>query len=783
MSIVSDLDAAMMQPARSVPAVRRLGGGLVRVNDAGRPVRVMGRNAVTYELRTPTGRILVLRCFLRTDAQRDRALVQRYDALRGDPRLEHLRGASGVLPRDIQWITEGVVFAGPDLRQATAPLVAMERVPGRTLIQTVDRLCREGQVEPLALLADVWLATATVLEESAFVHGDLAPDNLIVRPDGSIALVDLDTAMWPSFMGAPAPAASNPAYDHPRGAPLNSARRDRFPALVLWASLRILAQHPGLRERWGDRLDRDGAALLWSRDDLSRPTRSSLFAALDALPEQAEGEALDPLLEVVRRAIRFSPDEIPPLAEIAERLEGMGFPRTAAARGRSRSGAGRRGWGPLEMPPAHREPELKSGGTDGLWGEAFPETGHIETEERYPDGAHTTVDSERELRQTAARELGAAIAARDTESAVALWETWRTVPETATYAAAVHLLVSRDAVAAIERAMRRKDDDGLVAAVAEAERAGVAPPTEARTAVRVARQRIEARIALREAIDQRDFYRLASLACSGELDCLGRLEPAQTRAVERALAWAAVERALVSDNDAAIAAAVDPELWREEGSLPPAARQRLDLARSRIRWADDVRAALRRRDALALRRLLESPPPDAESHLTYVESQRLQRASTREAAIRRLERALREGPDREVVTALTEFESAGAPFSDVLDWTAVRGVVDRITLAEALRAATAADPPDTAQLARLLPAARAALGDQGLPGEPDWSALEQSVLRAAHLARLREALADGDDARVAFAAVPDPYGALSLLRPEEIERVDAALARRPHRTD
>ena len=32
------------------------------------------------------------------------------------------------LPRDIQWIAEGVAFTGPDLRQMTAPLVAMERV-------------------------------------------------------------------------------------------------------------------------------------------------------------------------------------------------------------------------------------------------------------------------------------------------------------------------------------------------------------------------------------------------------------------------------------------------------------------------------------------------------------------------------------------------------------------------------------------------------------------------------------------------------------------------------
>ena len=210
MPIVSDLDAAMMQPARSVPAVRRLGGGLIRMNDAGRPLRAVGRDAVVYELRTPTGRILVLRCFLRPDAHRDRALAQRYEALRGDPRLEHLRGAGGALPRDIQWIAEGVTFAGPDLRQMTAPLVAMERVPGRTLIQTVDRLCREGQVEPLALLADVWLATATALEEAAFVHGDLAPDNLIVRPDGSIALVDLDTATWPIVRGHRGPSGEQP---------------------------------------------------------------------------------------------------------------------------------------------------------------------------------------------------------------------------------------------------------------------------------------------------------------------------------------------------------------------------------------------------------------------------------------------------------------------------------------------------------------------------------------------------------------------------------------------
>ena len=199
MPTVSDLDAAMLQPARSVPAVRRLGGGQIRMNDAGRPLRAVGHDAVIYELRTPIGRILALRCLLTSDSGRDSALAHRYEALRSDPRLEHLRSAGGALPRDIHWVSEGIAFAGPDLRQVTVPIVAMERVPGRTLLQTVDRLCREGQSEPLALLAESWVSTATALEHASFVHGDLAADNLIVRPDGSIALVDLDTASWPTL--------------------------------------------------------------------------------------------------------------------------------------------------------------------------------------------------------------------------------------------------------------------------------------------------------------------------------------------------------------------------------------------------------------------------------------------------------------------------------------------------------------------------------------------------------------------------------------------------------
>ena len=769
MPTVSDLDAAMMQPALSVPAVRQLGGGTIRRNDSGRPLRAVGRDAVVYELRTPTGRIVALRCLLRPEAKRLPALAERYVRLAADRHLEPLRAGDGPLPAGMRWIEEGVALPGPDLHRVTAPLIAMERIPGRTLLRAVDRLCREGEGEPIALLADHWLEIAIALETVGFSHGDLAADNLMVRPDGALALVDLDTAWWPEAPAA-APDDGTPGYVHPRGVPADPARRDHFPALILWASLRILARHPDLRQRWGDQPDQDGAALLWSADDLRRPGRSPAFIAIDALDD----DTLAPLLEVVRRALRFPPEETPPLSEIADRLASLGVPREASPADWRR----RRAWSP-PRPTLSGPVTAASDAPDLAWADDSEERvpRPAEREGREPDASHTTTIAEKARRHDAARELGAAVAARDTMTAMRLWERSHTLPEVATHAAAVHQLVAQEVTEVIEKAIRRKDDTALVEAVAAAEVAGVAPTAEARRAVRAARRRIAARTALHDTVARGDLAALAALACSGTLACLGRLEAAHARAVERALAWPALQRALAGDDDAAIAAAVDPALWREEGALPPQARERIDLARARLRWTEDVRAALRRRDGAMLRGLLAAAPPGAEERLTEVESRRILRVSMREAAMLRLERALREGPDREVVSALAAFETAGAPFPDVLDWVAVRGVVDRISLADALREAAAADPPDTARLARLLPAARAALGNQGDPGEPDWAALERSVLRAAHLARLREAIFADDDASIASAADPDPYGTLALLTPDESGRVEQALAR------
>jgi hypothetical protein len=138
--------------------------------------------------------------------------------------------------------------------------------------------------------------------------------------------------------------------------------------------------------------------------------------------------------------------------------------------------------------------------------------------------------------------------------------------------------------------------------------------------------------------------------------------------------------------------------------------------------------------------------------------------------------ALRAGPDAAIVDALSAVEETGAALPETLDWSAIQNVADRVALVGALRDVAEADPADALRLARLLPAARALLADPDSDSQRfdvDLEGLERRVLRAAHLARLRDALGSGDPAEIAAAAWPDPYGATELLSASERAQIEA----------
>jgi len=351
-------------------------------------------------------------------------------------------------------------------------------------------------------------------------------------------------------------------------------------------------------------------------------------------------------------------------------------------------------------------------------------------------------------------------------------------PAAAQYAIQANEILSKLLGAAIAGAMERGDDAATVAAVRDAEAHGIAVGMPARRAGRAASRRLTVRRQFEAALRDDDRETLASLALGGQLEELGRLPESAMRAVVRAIHWPLLMRALAGDDDRIISLAFDPDVFDNADGLSAEDRRRIDLAQRRTRWLDTVRRALRQRDLPALRVALEDIPDGADRRLSQVERDRITRLTTRDRAIGHLAEAMKTGDDIAIVDALNEVEVAGATLPDNLDWQAVRGVVDRLSLAAAIRRAALAKPPDYARLARLLPAARDASGGEApyLGSNLDFAELERGVTRAAARARLRDAIAKGDEVGIVAAAVPDLYGTIPTLTDAERAVVERAIA-------
>ncbi|HKG25102.1 MAG TPA: hypothetical protein VKB09_05595, partial [Thermomicrobiales bacterium] len=306
------LDDAMLRPGRMVPAVNRLGGGTIAMAGSTQPWRVVGTDAVVYQLRQSTGRVLALRCFL--DDEPNPTLDDHYRGLAGDPGLRRLRGlAHSPLVGGLAYLAEGLTFPAADFRSIYLPVVAMDWVMGPTLIAAADRACRAGDRQYLSALAAAWLTMVDALAESEFAHGNLTGDNAMVRAREGIALVDYDTATWP---GSPRPPAMEPVpgYRHPRGVASRPERRDDFTALMIYTSLRVLAQWPDLREEHGDPPSKLGGLILFSQKDLANPNGSRLFGKLRVI-DDPEVQAL---IGIVREACLVKTDDVPPFREAVD---------------------------------------------------------------------------------------------------------------------------------------------------------------------------------------------------------------------------------------------------------------------------------------------------------------------------------------------------------------------------------------------------------------------------------------------------------------------------------
>ena len=211
------------------------------LGDDGQPVMTSGNFAVVFKMEdTETGKFYALKCFTKEQEGRAEAYHQIADALKDvdSPYLVSLRYLDKELFVDTEQTAE-----------TEFPVLLMDWVEGKTL----DKYLLENLDDKYALemLTYRFSQLAQWLIPQSFAHGDLKPDNILVREDGTLVLVDYDGMYVPAMKGQKARELGSPDFRHPLRTENDFDEHiDDFPIISVLISLRAISIKPELWENY-----------------------------------------------------------------------------------------------------------------------------------------------------------------------------------------------------------------------------------------------------------------------------------------------------------------------------------------------------------------------------------------------------------------------------------------------------------------------------------------------------------------------------------------------------
>jgi len=244
------------------------------LEEDGEPVMTSGNFAVVFKMKDEqTGKLHAVKCFLKE--QEGRAEAYRQIA-------EELEFVSSTFLTPIKYLDKELFVDSANSEDSEFPVLLMDWVEG----QTLDKYIREhidDQYE-LSLLAYQFSRLAMWLMPQPFAHGDLKPDNILVKEDGTLVLVDYDGMYVPAMKGQKARELGSPDFRHPgRTEEVFDEHIDDFSLASILLSLKAIALQPSLLEEYGasDRL-------LFSEKDYRNLSDSKVMDALKPLMQDAE---------------------------------------------------------------------------------------------------------------------------------------------------------------------------------------------------------------------------------------------------------------------------------------------------------------------------------------------------------------------------------------------------------------------------------------------------------------------------------------------------------------
>lgn len=241
------------------------------------PYRSSGAFAVVFKMKDEqTGKCYALKCF--TEEQEGRAEAYRQIA-------EELEFVDSPYITSVKYL-EKELFVDSNCEDDEFPVLLMDWIEG----ETMETYIAENYTDSyeMSMLCYRFCKMAAWLRSQSFAHGDIKPDNIIVRPDGTLTLVDYDGMFVPAMKGQKSPTIGTKDFSHPlRTIDDFDETIDDFALASIALSLKAIALDSSLLQSYGasDRL-------LFSATDYLDLSKSKIFAALQGLLADVEARTL-----------------------------------------------------------------------------------------------------------------------------------------------------------------------------------------------------------------------------------------------------------------------------------------------------------------------------------------------------------------------------------------------------------------------------------------------------------------------------------------------------------
>ena len=238
------------------------------LDDHGEPYRSSGAFAVVFKMQDKSsGKYYALKCF--TEEQQGRAEAYRQIA-------DELDMFDSPYITSVKYM-EKELFVDSQCEEDEFPVLLMDWVDGETMEAYIAVNYRNQSA--MSMLSYRFGKMAAWLRTQSFSHGDIKPDNIIVRPDGSLSLVDYDGMFVPSMKGSQSPTIGTRDFSHPlRTVDDFDETIDDFSLASIALSLKAISMKSTLLDIYGasDRL-------LFSEKDYRTPSNSKVISALQEL--------------------------------------------------------------------------------------------------------------------------------------------------------------------------------------------------------------------------------------------------------------------------------------------------------------------------------------------------------------------------------------------------------------------------------------------------------------------------------------------------------------------